>query len=68
MLVGRPGSRQRGRLQFRLRFRFRFSMDASFADLITLLELEPIEENIFRGQSRDIGLSLIHISEPTRPY
>ncbi|MEZ5563232.1 MAG: acyl-CoA thioesterase II [Gammaproteobacteria bacterium] len=30
-------------------------MDPSFADLITLLELEPIEENIFRGQSRDIG-------------
>ncbi|MBM4221255.1 MAG: acyl-CoA thioesterase II [Gammaproteobacteria bacterium] len=30
-------------------------MDASLADLITLLELEPIEENIFRGQSRDIG-------------
>jgi len=30
-------------------------MDASFADLITLLELEPIEKNIFRGQSRDIG-------------
>jgi acyl-CoA thioesterase-2 len=30
-------------------------MDASFADLIALLELEPIEENIFRGQSRDIG-------------
>ena len=30
-------------------------MDSSFADLIALLELEPIEENIFRGQSRDIG-------------
>jgi len=30
-------------------------MDQSLADLITLLELEPLEENIFRGQSRDIG-------------
>jgi len=30
-------------------------MDATLADLLTLLELEPIEENIFRGQSRDIG-------------
>lgn len=30
-------------------------MDPALADLITLLELEPIEENIFRGQSRDIG-------------
>lgn len=30
-------------------------MDPTLADLITLLELEPIEENIFRGQSRDIG-------------
>lgn len=31
-------------------------MDASLQDLITLLELEPLEENIFRGQSHDIGL------------
>jgi acyl-CoA thioesterase-2 len=30
-------------------------MDPSLADLITLLELEPLEERIFRGQSRDIG-------------
>ncbi len=30
-------------------------MDARLADLLTLLELERIEENIFRGQSRDIG-------------
>ena len=30
-------------------------MDKSLEDLITLLELEPLEENIFRGQSRDIG-------------
>jgi acyl-CoA thioesterase-2 len=30
-------------------------MDPALADLITLLELEPLEANIFRGQSRDIG-------------
>ena len=61
-------------------------MHAVLADLITLLKLERIEDNIFRGDSRDIGgaqvfggqvlgqalsaaqhLSLIHISEPTRP-
>jgi acyl-CoA thioesterase-2 len=30
-------------------------MDPSLEDLITLLEPEPLEENIFRGQSRDIG-------------
>lgn len=30
-------------------------MDATLADLLTLLELEAIEDNIFRGQSRDIG-------------
>jgi acyl-CoA thioesterase-2 len=30
-------------------------MDKALQDLITLLELEPLEENIFRGQSRDIG-------------
>jgi acyl-CoA thioesterase-2 len=30
-------------------------MDQSLVDLITLLELETLEENIFRGQSRDIG-------------
>jgi acyl-CoA thioesterase-2 len=31
-------------------------MDQTLQDLITLLELEPLEENIFRGQSHDIGL------------
>jgi acyl-CoA thioesterase-2 len=30
-------------------------MDNALQDLISLLELEPLEENIFRGQSRDIG-------------
>ncbi len=30
-------------------------MDQSLQDLLTLLELEPLEENIFRGLSRDIG-------------
>jgi acyl-CoA thioesterase-2 len=30
-------------------------MDQALADLITVFELEPLEENIFRGQSRDIG-------------
>jgi acyl-CoA thioesterase-2 len=30
-------------------------MDQALQDLITVLELEPLEENIFRGQSRDIG-------------
>jgi acyl-CoA thioesterase-2 len=30
-------------------------MDQALADLITLLELEPLEQDIFRGQSRDIG-------------
>lgn len=30
-------------------------MDQALQDLLTLLELEPIEENIFRGQSVDIG-------------
>lgn len=30
-------------------------MGYPLADLIALLELEPIEKNIFRGQSRDIG-------------
>jgi acyl-CoA thioesterase-2 len=30
-------------------------MDKALQDLISLLELEPLEENIFRGQSRDIG-------------
>ena len=30
-------------------------MSYRLADLIALLELEPIERNIFRGQSRDIG-------------
>lgn len=26
------------------------------SELVTLLNLEPIEENIFRGQSQDLGL------------
>jgi acyl-CoA thioesterase II len=30
-------------------------MDPALQDLISLLELEPLEKNIFRGQSRDIG-------------
>jgi acyl-CoA thioesterase-2 len=30
-------------------------MDAVLADLISVLDLETIEVNIFRGQSRDIG-------------
>lgn len=30
-------------------------MDPILADLLSLLDLETIEENIFRGQSRDIG-------------
>ena len=30
-------------------------MDELLADLIGVLELEPIELNIFRGESRDIG-------------
>lgn len=30
-------------------------MSSRLADLIALLDLEPIEKNIFRGQSRDIG-------------
>jgi acyl-CoA thioesterase-2 len=30
-------------------------MDASLQDLLALLELEPLEDNLFRGQSRDIG-------------
>jgi len=30
-------------------------MQALLADLLTLLELERIEDNIFRGESRDIG-------------
>ncbi len=30
-------------------------MDPALADLISLLELEPIERNIFRGQSQDSG-------------
>ncbi len=31
-------------------------MDRALQDLLTLLELEPLEENIFRGQSHDTGL------------
>ena len=30
-------------------------MDHGLADLLQLLELEPLEENLFRGESRDIG-------------
>src|SRR5689334_4616749 len=30
-------------------------MDPRLADLIQLLELEPLEINLFRGASRDIG-------------
>jgi acyl-CoA thioesterase-2 len=30
-------------------------MDERLASLIRLLDLEPLEENLFRGQSRDIG-------------
>ncbi|MGH8260200.1 MAG: acyl-CoA thioesterase, partial [Steroidobacteraceae bacterium] len=30
-------------------------MDSRIADLIALLELEPLEVNLFRGESRDIG-------------
>jgi acyl-CoA thioesterase II len=30
-------------------------MDHRIADLLTLLELEPLEVNLFRGESRDIG-------------
>ena len=30
-------------------------MDPRIADLIKLLELEPLEVNLFRGESRDIG-------------
>lgn len=34
-------------------------MDQALVDLIALLELEPLEENIFRGQSRDIGTAQV---------
>ena len=30
-------------------------MDQRLADLLQLLELEPLEVNLFRGESRDIG-------------
>src|SRR5579864_3855665 len=30
-------------------------MDHRLADLLQLLELEPLEENLFRGESRDVG-------------
>ena len=30
-------------------------MDPRIADLVSLLELEPLEVNLFRGESRDIG-------------
>jgi acyl-CoA thioesterase-2 len=35
-------------------------MDQQLQDLITVLELEPLEENIFRGQSRDIGTPQVY--------
>jgi acyl-CoA thioesterase-2 len=40
---------RRGRLSANLR------MNAQLADLLKLLELEPLEVNLFRGESRDIG-------------
>src|SRR5919197_4263018 len=30
-------------------------MNAAMADLLKLLELEPLEVNLFRGESRDVG-------------
>src|SRR5881394_470001 len=30
-------------------------MNAEIADLLNLLELEPLEVNLFRGESRDVG-------------
>ena len=35
-------------------------MSFSAADLIALLDLEPIEHNIYRGQNRDIGTGMIY--------
>lgn len=35
-------------------------MDQLLQDLITVLELEPLEENIFRGQSRDVGTPQVY--------
>jgi acyl-CoA thioesterase-2 len=35
-------------------------MSFNAADLVALLELEPIEENIYRGQNRDIGTGRIY--------
>ena len=34
-------------------------MEQALQDLIGLLDLEPIEKNIFRGQSRDFGTSQV---------
>ena len=34
-------------------------MDAEIADLLNLLELEPLEVNLFRGESRDVGSSQV---------
>jgi acyl-CoA thioesterase len=31
------------------------TVDQRIADLLTLLELEQLEVNLFRGESRDIG-------------
>ncbi len=35
-------------------------MDAKLAELVRLLELEQLEDNIFRGESRDIGSSQVY--------
>ena len=44
-------------------------MEPVLADLLKLLELERIEENYFRGESRDIGsrraVSYTHLTLPT---
>ena len=34
-------------------------MDQRLADLLTLLELEQLEVNLFRGESRDIGAAQV---------
>ena len=36
-------------------------MSQALSNLLALLDLEKIEEGLFRGQSEDLGLSLIHI-------
>jgi len=35
-------------------------MDQTLADLLSLLDLEKIERNIFRGQSHDIGTPQVY--------